>query len=80
MVSSVSSCLPLVSLADAWKRGEPAVDVMGVVTGSSRATTLASGEAAEVFDLVDRTASVPAQIVRNGVHAQHSPRPRAVPA
>ena len=48
------------------------MDVLGVVTGSIRATTLASGEAADVFDIMDCTASVPAQIMRSDMDAQHS--------
>ena len=42
MVSSVSSCIPLAALPDAWTRGEQFVDVLGVVTGSIDVTTLAS--------------------------------------
>ena len=72
MVSSVSSCTPLAALPDAWTRGEQVVDVLGVVTGSIDATTLASGEAADVFDIMDCTASVPAQIMRSDMDAQHS--------
>ena len=64
--------MPLAALPDVWKRGEQNVDVLGVVTGSIRATTLASGEAADVFDIMDCTASVPAQIMRSGMDAQHS--------
>ena len=64
--------MPLAALPDAWTRGEQVVDVLGVVTGSIDATTLASGEAADVFDIMDCTASVPAQIVRSDMDAQHS--------
>ena len=72
MVSTVTSCIPLGALSDAWARGEEVVDVLGVVHGSINAKTLASGEVVDVFDLMDRTASMAAQIGRSGTHAQHS--------
>ena len=50
--------LKMKDLVESWTRGEH-VDVLGVVTGSIDATTLASGEAADVFDIMDCTASVP---------------------